>query len=214
MRTVLAAMLAFLPLVQAQDSAPLKSVEPDYDKYSADLATDFDNIKATVALTIAANGKPFSLDWASVPLPMAVVMALKDYEFRPGAPLVHVPAPTDGSYQVKFDVPVRQSKKPSPEYNIGAGVSKGMVQRRVQPTYPEAARHNRIQGTIVFAAVISEQGEVASLRTSSGPFLLIESAYEAVRQWQYKPYLVKGGPFEESGPVEVLAPIEIHFSLN
>lgn len=120
----------------------------------------------------------------------------------------HVPRPTEGSYRVKFDVPIRQTKRPFPEAKVNAAISKGMLVKQVRATYPEFARHNRIEGTVVFEAVISDQGEVASLRTSSGPFVLIEAAYEAVKQWQYKPYLLRGQP------VEILTVIEAGFHLN
>jgi len=57
-------------------------------------------------------------------------------------------------------------------------------------------------------AVINKQGDVESLKISNGPFVLIEAAYEAVRQWQYKPYLIRGEP------VQVLTKIEVNFNLN
>lgn len=207
MRTLLSLTLAFLPLVLGQD-ALLKSVEPDYDKYSPHLVADFETVIAPVTMVIAANGKPFGFN--SVPLPMAVVMALKDYEFRPQGTVPHGRAAIDGAtYEVTLNMPIRQSKtRPADPIRIGQGVSKGMVLRRVQPIYPEYARHNRIQGTVVFEAAISQEGIVRSLTTSSGPFLLIEAAYDAVRQWQYRPYLLKGEP------IEVLTEIEVGFRLN
>lgn len=61
MRNSLAVMLAFLPLVQAQDSRLLKSVEPRYERYNEDLAADFDVANASVTLAIQADGKAGSL---------------------------------------------------------------------------------------------------------------------------------------------------------
>ncbi|MEP6962718.1 MAG: hypothetical protein ABI995_11620 [Acidobacteriota bacterium] len=116
MRTQLAVMLAILPLVQEQDSLLLKSVEPRYDTYSEDLATDFDTASASVTMTVMANGKPFALDKSSVPLPMAVVMALKEYEFRPQGAIPHG-RPEAGTYQVALNVPIRQSEEPRAPQN-------------------------------------------------------------------------------------------------
>ena len=226
-------MLAFLPLIQAQDSWVLKSVEPDYGKYSPDLVTDFETAIAPVTVTVQANGKPYWFN--SVPLPMAVVMALKDYEFRPQG-TVTVPHgridPVMGNFEVQLNVPIRQSKYPVlPQDAVSAevivagpngkpavkevqairvppGVSKGMVMRRVQPTYPAAAKEARIQGKVTLEAFINKQGEVKLLRVINGPLPLIEAAYDAVRQWTYKPYLI------QREPVEVLSEIEVVFNLN
>ncbi len=214
MRTLLVVILALLPLVQAQDSRLLKSSEPRYDNYNEDLATDFDTASASVTMTVLANGKPLALDRSSVPLPMAVVMALKEYEFRPQSAITHGRPETEaGTYQVTLNVPIRQSKVPrTPQsaIRVGPGIAKGLLIKRVPPEYSEYARHNRIQGTITLQAVITQQGEVDvfSLRTDNGPFVLIEAAYGAVKQWQYRPYLLKGEP------VEVLTGIEVIFNLN
>jgi len=198
-------MLAFLPLVQAQDLRLLKSVEPRYDRYSEDLATDFDAANASVTITVLANGKPLALDKSSVPLPMAVVMALKDYEFRPQGAIPHGRTDTDaGSYQVTLNVPIRQSKDPvESAVRVRPGISKGLLTKQVRPEYPENQIHTRVPGTITFEARINKQGEVGSLKTRSGPFAWIESAHEAVKQWQYRPYILK------NEPVEVLTDIEI-----
>lgn len=211
MRTLLAVMLALLPLIQAQDSLLLKSVEPNYDKYSEDLATDFSTAGASVTIAVLANGKPFALNGSSVPLPIAVVMALKEYEFRPQGTIPHGrPAIEGETYQVTLNVPIRQSKEPvSPSaIRIGSGIAKGLLIRQVRAEYPEDAKHNRIQGLVTLETVITKQGYVGGLKTSSGPFALIEAAYNAVKQWQYRPYMVN------RQPVEVLANIEINFSLK
>lgn len=208
-------MLAVLPAVQikAQDSRLLKSVEPRYDQYNQDLATDFAAASASVTITVLANGKPFALDKSSVPLPMAVVMALKEYEFRPQGTIPHGRPETEGdTYQVKLNVPIRQSKAPvqsPPAIRVNPGIAKGLLTKGVRPEYSEFARHNRIQGTITFGeAVITTQVDVQSLKTSSGPFVLIEAAYDAVRQWEYRPYLLK------NEQVTMLTNIEVVFNLN
>jgi TonB family protein len=211
MRPLVAVVLAFLPLGQAQDSPLLRSVEPKYDQYSEELATDFVDASASVTITVLADGKPLALDRSSVPLPIAVVMALKEYEFRPQGTIPHGRAAIDGStYEVTLNVPIRQPgspRVPSP-MRVNPGVSLAMRFQFVRPEYPEYARHNRIQGKIILEAVITQQGYVESVKTSSGPFVLIEAAYEAVKQWQYRPLKLKGEL------VEMLTDIEVNFSLN
>jgi TonB family protein len=237
MRTLLPLVLALLPLVQAQDSAVLKSVEPNYGKYNPELATDFETVNTPVTVTVLSNGKP--LEFSSVPLPTAVVMALKDYEFQPLGTVPHGRPGIDGArHEVTLNLPIRQSKEPSlpsdpvalqnpvraevivggpngkpavkeiPAIRIGAGISKGMVMRRVQPVYPEAAKEARIQGTVTLEAMIGKEGYVEIPRVVSGPLALIEGAYDAVRQWQFRPYLMN------REPVEGITEIEINFRLN
>jgi len=219
MRTQLALMLAFLPLVQAQDSRLLKSAEPNYAKYNEDLTTDFDAASASVTLTVLADGTPFSLDKTSVPLPMAVMMALKEYEFRPQGAIPHGRRVIEGdTSQVTLNVPIRKSKAPvrqnqdpqAPHFAvlIGPGIARGLLMKQVPPEYSEYVRQNRIQGRITLAAVISQEGSVVSLQPSGGPFVLIEAAYDAVKQWQWRPYLLGG----ES--VEVMTEIDVVFNFN
>ena len=205
MRAFLVGIIACLPLVQAQDSRLLKSVEPRYETFSPELATDFDATKASVTLTVLPNGKPLSLDRSSLPLPLAVVMALQDYEFQPQSTIQHGRPETEApTYQVTLDVPIRHLQNPSqPALHVNPGVSKGLLVRQVRPEYSEYARHNRIQGTVTLDALVTGQGNVGSLEVRSGPFALIEAAYSAVQQWQYRPYLLNGQPVEWASEIQI-----------
>jgi len=91
---------------------------------------------------------------------------------------------------------------------VSNGISRGMVLRKVNPSYPEKARKAGIQGTVVLHAKISKEGRIADLQVTSGPEALISAAMEAVRQWQYKPYLIMGWP------VEVDTEIQVNFALR
>ena len=91
---------------------------------------------------------------------------------------------------------------------VSNGISRGMVLRKVNPSYPEKARKAGIQGTVVLHAKISKEGKIADLQVTSGPEALISAAMEAVRQWQYKPYLIMGWP------VEVDTEIQVNFALR
>jgi TonB family protein len=204
-RTFLVAILACLPLLQAQDSRLLKSVEPRYETFSPELTMDFVASNASVTLTVLANGKPLSLDRSSLPLPLAVVMALQDYEFQPQGATQHGRPETEApTHQVTLEVPVRRSKNPSqPALHVNPGVSKGLLVRQVRPEYSEYARHNRIQGTVTLDAHVTEQGTVGSLEVRSGPLALIEAAYSAVQQWQYRPYLLNREPVEWASEIQI-----------
>jgi TonB family protein len=94
------------------------------------------------------------------------------------------------------------------QVRVSNGVMQGMVLRKVNPSYPEKARKAGIQGTVLFQARISKEGKVEDLRVKSGPDALVSAAIEAVREWQYKPYLMLGRP------VDVETQIQVNFTLN
>ena len=58
---------------------------------------------------------------------------------------------------------------------------------RVKPTYPDLARQLNVTGTVKMEVVIAANGTVKSVKPIGGHPLLIQSASEAVRKWQYAP---------------------------
>ena len=64
----------------------------------------------------------------------------------------------------------------------------------MEPIYPPDAKAAGIQGSVVLDAVIGKDGIIYSLNLVSGPPELTKSAWEAVKQWTYKPYLLNGDP--------------------
>jgi TonB family protein len=70
------------------------------------------------------------------------------------------------------------------------------VLRRVAPMYPEEARSGNIAGVVVMQVAVGRDGNVLSVRPLSGPEILTPAATEAVRWWQFEPYLVKGQAVE------------------
>ena len=90
---------------------------------------------------------------------------------------------------------------------ISQGVTKGMLVRQIQPTYPPIAKAARIQGDVILTAVIGKDGSIQDLQLVSGHPMLVPAAIEAVKQWHYRPYLLNGQP------VEVETTITVIFSL-
>jgi protein TonB len=90
---------------------------------------------------------------------------------------------------------------------VSAGVTSGLLIRKVQPTYPPLAKQARISGSVVLQAVIGKDGTIQNLRAVSGHPMLIQSAIDAVRQWKYKPYFLNGEP------VEVDTQVTVNFTL-
>lgn len=91
---------------------------------------------------------------------------------------------------------------------VSGGVQEAKLIRRVLPVYPALARQTRIEGTVKLVGIISKQGVIENLQLVSGPALLVKAAFDAVKQWVYQPTLLSGQP------VEVVAPIDVIFTLN
>jgi periplasmic protein TonB len=104
--------------------------------------------------------------------------------------------------------PVAVPKVATPQrVRVSAGVTSGLLIRKVQPNYPPLARQARISGTVVLRAVISKDGSIENLSLVSGHPMLAPAAIDAVKQWKYKPYLLNGEP------VEVDTEVQVNFSL-
>jgi TonB family protein len=91
---------------------------------------------------------------------------------------------------------------------ISQGVSQGLLIKRVQPKYPQAALAVRAQGAVQIEATINKEGNVTNLKVLSGDPVLARAALEAVRQWRYKPYYLDGAP------VEIQTQITVNFKAN
>jgi TonB family protein len=80
------------------------------------------------------------------------------------------------------DVPVHLDEK----------ASNGLLTKKVEPEYPYEAKLKRIEGAVKLRAIVGEDGRVHALHIISGPPLLAQEAYNAVRQWVFKPCVEKG----------------------
>jgi TonB family protein len=79
----------------------------------------------------------------------------------------------------------------------------GHLVKRIDPEYPPLARAARLQGKVLLKATISKDGDVTAVNVVSGHPMLIPSAVEAVKKWQYKPFLVDGQPAVVTTEIEV-----------
>jgi protein TonB len=91
---------------------------------------------------------------------------------------------------------------------VGGNVQALNLTKKVTPTYPALAKQARIQGVVRFTALIGTDGSITSLQLIEGHPLLVESAQQAVSQWQYKPTLLNGDP------VEVITQIDVNYTLS
>ena len=105
------------------------------------------------------------------------------------------------------DVP--SSAAPLPQrVRVSQRVMEHLIMKKVPPIYPAEAKKKHVQGDVVIQFVISKTGEVTQPRVISGDGLLVPAALDALKQWQYKPYLLNGQA------VEVETQATIIFSLS
>lgn len=70
--------------------------------------------------------------------------------------------------------------------------AQGLVAKRVEPQYPPDARLGHIQGAVELRVIVGEDGRVHALHIIKGHPMLAAAAYNAVRQWEFKPYVENG----------------------
>jgi TonB family protein len=109
----------------------------------------------------------------------------------------------------EFIPPPSTLKVPPRKIAVSAGVMQGNLLSKADPAYPDAAKQQHVQGTVVLRATIGIDGHVRDLGVISSPSQdLAGAAVQAVRQWTYKPYLLNGEV------VEVMTQVNVAFSLK
>jgi TonB family protein len=76
------------------------------------------------------------------------------------------------------------------------------------PVYPENAKIDGIEGSVVMQAIISQDGTVKRVHVLQGDPHLRSAAAAAVYRWRYRPYLLNGQP------VDVATTVTVDFSLD
>jgi len=82
------------------------------------------------------------------------------------------------------------------------GVKNGKIISNPQPPYPEAARKNRIAGSVRVHVVIDEQGDVISAKAVSGPMELRPASEAAALRARFSPTLLSGLPVKVTGAID------------
>jgi TonB family protein len=93
---------------------------------------------------------------------------------------------------------------------VGGNVQAVKLISKVNPSYPDDAQAEGVEGTVMLKAVISKDGGLLSVtRVSNGVDpRLVSAAMAAVPLWRYQPTLLNGEP------VEVITTIAVIFKLN
>ncbi len=90
------------------------------------------------------------------------------------------------------------------------GVTKPVMVRNTNPSYPESARKDKVMGTVVLDLLIDARGGVQEINVIESPDArLSEAAVAAVRQWQFEPARLPDGR-----AVAVFSTISVRFWLK
>jgi TonB family protein len=81
-------------------------------------------------------------------------------------------------------------------FRVAPEVQAAKLIHRVHAVYPQKAAADKVTGTVVLHAIISTDGTIQRLDLVSGPKIFEKATKDAVRQWIYRPTLVKGEAVE------------------
>lgn len=75
--------------------------------------------------------------------------------------------------------------------------------KSVPPVYPAIAKARRITGTVVVEVKVGKDGRVSNPRLVSGPPIFRDAAFDAVKQWIFRPAKLNGQPIEQITQIRV-----------
>jgi len=76
--------------------------------------------------------------------------------------------------------------------NVPEEISRTFVIKRVDPQYPPVAVQQRLDGMVVLQVHVGKDGAIRDLKLIKGYFVLGRAAFDAVRQWRFRPYVLNG----------------------
>jgi len=92
---------------------------------------------------------------------------------------------------------LRTTPAPSPAsslepFTISEATAQALLIHRVEPQYPAQALGQHLDGAVVLQAWVGRDGVVRDVKLVRGYFVLGRAAFDAVKQWRYKPILQDG----------------------
>jgi TonB family protein len=77
------------------------------------------------------------------------------------------------------------------------------VIKKVLPVYPLVAKQRALSGTVVVQGTVNKNGKISGLQLISGPPVFRDAAFEAVKQWVFKPARLNGQPIEQETKIRL-----------
>lgn len=67
----------------------------------------------------------------------------------------------------------------------------------VPAVYPEIAKSRHLSGAVTLKVMIGKDGKVSNPKFLGGPVIFRDAAFDAVKQWTFKPAMLNGQPIEQ-----------------
>lgn len=132
----------------------------------------------------------------------AAIDAVKQWEYKRSTAVDH-PVEVETIVRVNFrmaeDGHARAARIDSrlqlsvPQFvHVPQGVMEGLLDKKVDPEYPAAAKEKHIEGTVELNVDVDNNGNIGRVELVSGHPLLAPAAMDAVLQWKYQPFVFNG----------------------
>lgn len=76
--------------------------------------------------------------------------------------------------------------------------------KSVQPIYPSIAKVRRLSGPVVVEVIVGKDGRVTNPKFISGQPVFRDAAFDAVKQWIFRPAKLNGQPIEQTTQIKVV----------
>jgi TonB family protein len=127
---------------------------------------------------------------------------------KPTGASATAPVPPAGDASGADSASAAQRPTPFTGDHIEKQAAEANLIKKIDPLYPDLAKKARVQGAVRFSVLISKEGKVEDMRLISGHPLLVNAAKDAVKQWEYKPFLL------DNRPVQAITEVEVDFYLH
>jgi TonB family protein len=169
---------------------PTTEPPPDSDQAKAQLQPAPDTPAAAPAAPQPARSQQSELPHTTMP---SAVARPQPAALAPENP----PSASDGRVGVIIPDSLRTTPSRSPAsslepFTVPEETSLGLLIHKVDPDYPAQALPQHLEGPVVLQAWIGKDGSVLDLKLVRGYFLLGRAAFDAVKQWRFKPYNQNG----------------------
>ena len=77
------------------------------------------------------------------------------------------------------------------------------VLKTVPPMYPPIARIRRLSGAVVVQVTVGKDGKVRNPQLISGQPVFRDAAFDAVKQWKFKPATLNGQPIDQTTQIKM-----------
>ncbi len=153
----------------------------------------------TIEVTISPEGKVKKAKTVSGKidaLKEAAEKTVKKWAFEPYL-INGTPVPVRAEITFNFNNTLDHYRDPNGDLpvHLDEKTAQALVAKRVEPKYPPEARLSHIQGAVELRVIVGADSRVHALHIIKGHPMLAAAAYNAVRQWEFKPYVENGKIF-------------------